>query len=122
MDADQIGALAGRDLAAVVEPDRLRRRAADRADGGREIALLLEGMHCGACVWLLESWLARQPGVREASVNYQKAIQEEVKSTNMRDFKWENVQEFVSALADYEKETPEPSLHNFLTMLIISVN
>lgn len=48
-------------------------------------------------------------------INYQKAIQEEVKSTNMRDFKWENVQEFVSALADYEKETPEPSLHNFLT-------
>lgn len=48
-------------------------------------------------------------------INYQKAIQEEVKSTNMREFKWENVQEFVSALADYEKVTPEPSLHNFLT-------
>ena len=26
--------------------------------GGREVALLLEGMHCGACVWLLESLAA----------------------------------------------------------------
>jgi P-type Cu2+ transporter len=38
--------------------------------GGREVALLLEGMHCGACVWLLESWLQRQPGVGEASINF----------------------------------------------------
>jgi len=35
----------------------------------REAALLLEGVTCGACVWLIESWLTRQPGVREASVN-----------------------------------------------------
>jgi Cu2+-exporting ATPase len=35
----------------------------------REAALLLEGVTCGACVWLIESWLARQPGVREVSVN-----------------------------------------------------
>ena len=42
-----------------------------RVDGEhREIALLVEGMRCGACVWLLESWLARQPGVTGASVNF----------------------------------------------------
>ena len=35
----------------------------DAADGRREASLLLEGIHCGACVWLIESWLARQPGV-----------------------------------------------------------
>ncbi len=41
------------------------------ADGGKhEVSLLLEGIHCGACIWLIESWLARQPGVAQASVNF----------------------------------------------------
>ncbi|MCL2298426.1 MAG: heavy metal translocating P-type ATPase [Proteobacteria bacterium] len=35
-----------------------------------EIALLLEGLTCGACVWLIESWLMKQPGVVEARVNF----------------------------------------------------
>jgi Cu2+-exporting ATPase len=34
-----------------------------------ELSLLLDGMRCGACVWLLETWLQRQPGVRAAHVN-----------------------------------------------------
>lgn len=49
---------------------------------------LVDTMH-----WLLEK------------INYQKAIKEEVKSQQMRDFKWENVQEFVSALAEFEEQT-----------------
>src|SRR5205823_4105121 len=41
------------------------------AGGGlSEASLLLEGIHCGACIWLIETWLARQPGVAEASVNF----------------------------------------------------
>jgi Cu2+-exporting ATPase len=41
------------------------------ADGGaQEISLLVEGIHCGACVWLIETWLSRQAGVQEASVNF----------------------------------------------------
>ena len=39
-------------------------------DGKREVSLLLEGIHCGACIWLIESWLARQPGVAQADVNF----------------------------------------------------
>jgi Cu2+-exporting ATPase len=35
-----------------------------------EAALLIDGVRCGACVWLVESWLARQPGVLDASVNF----------------------------------------------------
>jgi P-type Cu2+ transporter len=35
----------------------------------REINLLVEGIHCAACVWLIEAGLARLPGVEEARVN-----------------------------------------------------
>lgn len=42
-------------------------------------------------------WLIEQ-------VDYQKAIKEEVKSQQMRDFKWENVQEFVSSLVEFEQQ------------------
>ncbi|MBE7523778.1 MAG: heavy metal translocating P-type ATPase [Burkholderiales bacterium] len=36
----------------------------------REASLLVDGLTCGACVWLLESWLAREPGVVQAGVNF----------------------------------------------------
>jgi Cu2+-exporting ATPase len=42
----------------------------DLPDGRIEASLLLEGLTCGACVWLIESWLARQPGVERAQVNF----------------------------------------------------
>lgn len=51
--------------------------------------------------WLLEE------------INYKKAIEEEVKSDKMRSFKWENVQECVNALAQYEQEN-EPILQEFI--------
>lgn len=35
----------------------------------RDIHLLVEGIHCAACVWLIEKTLARMPGVIEAKVN-----------------------------------------------------
>lgn len=39
-------------------------------DGRCETSLLLEGLTCGACVWLIESWLARQTGVELCRVNF----------------------------------------------------
>ncbi len=44
-------------------------RGADTGDDEREATLLVDGMRCGACVWLLEQTLQRQPGVVGASVN-----------------------------------------------------
>ncbi|HEX2582653.1 MAG TPA: 3'-5' exonuclease, partial [Chlamydiales bacterium] len=55
-----------------------------------------------AMTWLVEE------------INYKKAIEEEVKSDKMRDFKWENVQECINALAQYEQEEEEPSLQHFV--------
>jgi Cu2+-exporting ATPase len=35
----------------------------------REISLLVEGIHCAACVWLIEQGLQAMPGIIEAAVN-----------------------------------------------------
>ena len=69
-----------RDLAAQLalydEPDvqaGVVRRTGGGATGSGETAettLLLEGLRCGACVWLIERALAAQPGVLGASVNF----------------------------------------------------
>jgi Cu2+-exporting ATPase len=45
---------------------------ADYVDGltpQRTIQLLVEGIHCAACVWLIENALRKQPGVLNAEVN-----------------------------------------------------
>lgn len=39
------------------------------ADGSQQIHLMVDGLHCAACVWLIESALARQPGVTTARMN-----------------------------------------------------
>jgi Cu2+-exporting ATPase len=39
------------------------------ADGSHELTLAVDGLQCGACVWLIESVLAREPGVLEGRVN-----------------------------------------------------
>jgi len=39
-------------------------------DGLYEIHLIIEGIHCSACVWLNEKVLHKTPGILEASINY----------------------------------------------------
>ncbi len=48
-------------------------------------------------------------------INYKKAIEEEVKSDQMRLFKWENVQEFVTLLKEYEHGAENASLNTFIS-------
>lgn len=55
-------------------------------------------------------------------INYKKAINEEVKSDQMRLFKWENVEGFVSLLSEYENDRINdgfPSLQDFLSTLTL---
>ena len=42
--------------------------AAD-ADGTCRLSLMVEGLQCGACVWLIEQSLQREPGVEQARVS-----------------------------------------------------
>jgi Cu2+-exporting ATPase len=47
----------------------LARHVAGTADGGHELHLAVDGLQCGACVWLIESVLGRDPRVTAARVN-----------------------------------------------------
>ena len=65
--------------AARVDPDAPDFAAWDREDvlqgharavpGGREITVLTDTMRCGACAWLIDCFLRRQPGVLDAGAN-----------------------------------------------------
>lgn len=39
------------------------------ADGSCRLHLMVEGLHCAACVWLIETVLRREPGVTRARIN-----------------------------------------------------
>ncbi len=41
-----------------------------KEDGTKEISLIIEGIHCAACVWLNEKIITRAEGVAEAYINF----------------------------------------------------
>lgn len=47
----------------------LKRYTHLRPDGNREVSVELDGLHCAACVWLIESSLQRRRGLLEVFVN-----------------------------------------------------
>lgn len=57
------------DLDAMQEPYVTHGTLADDDTKTRSIHLLVEGIHCAACVWLIEQHLKRLPGVVKAHVN-----------------------------------------------------
>ena len=54
---------------ALFDLDAVQEEFTDTARDDREINLLVEGIHCAACVWLIEKGLESLPGVAEARVN-----------------------------------------------------
>lgn len=55
------------------DPAFARLHCIDRPDGLRSATLLLEGLHCAACIWLLERVPTVVPGVAEARVDFGRA-------------------------------------------------
>ncbi len=47
----------------------LTRFITTRPDGAKELVLAIDGLRCGACVWLIESVLGREPSVQVGRVN-----------------------------------------------------
>ena len=54
---------------ALYDIDEVQEEYVDSLGETREINLLVEGIHCAACVWLIENALQAMPGVEEARVN-----------------------------------------------------
>ncbi len=54
---------------ALYDIDEVQEEFVDSLGETREINLLVEGIHCAACVWLIENSLKTMPGVSEARVN-----------------------------------------------------
>ena len=54
---------------ATEQPRDLSRFTATRADGTHELTLAVDGLQCGACVWLIESILGREPAVESGRIN-----------------------------------------------------
>lgn len=54
---------------ALYDIDEVQEEFVDSLGAVREINLLVEGIHCAACVWLIENSLKALPGVAEARVN-----------------------------------------------------
>ncbi len=59
-----------RELAAYNIPEVESASTCDVGGDGREAALMLEGITCAACVWLIEQRIARLPGVTGVEINY----------------------------------------------------
>jgi Cu2+-exporting ATPase len=54
---------------ALYDLDEVQEEFVDGLGETREINLLVEGIHCAACVWLIENSLQSDPGIPEARVN-----------------------------------------------------
>ncbi|HET8709820.1 MAG TPA: heavy metal translocating P-type ATPase, partial [Spongiibacteraceae bacterium] len=52
------------------QPEFATRWSTPTDDGGRRCELLIGGMHCAACVWLLEQRLQHLPGVKQAYIDF----------------------------------------------------
>lgn len=73
----------------VYDIDEVQAEFVDITQNKREIHLLVEGIHCAACVWLIERQLANTHGVIEANVNL---------SVKKLRVKWDNSQIKLSSI------------------------
>lgn len=55
-------------------PEFIARCCEDRADGLRSTSFYLEGVHCAACLWLVEKLPAIVPGVAESRLNLHRSL------------------------------------------------
>lgn len=74
---------------ALYDLDEVQEEYVDTLGETRNINLLVEGIHCAACVWLIETTLRRMAGVAEAKVNL---------SGRRLHLRWDNTQVSLSGI------------------------
>ena len=74
---------------ALYDLDEVQEEFVDSLGEERDINLLVEGIHCAACVWLIENSLQALPGVPEARVNL---------SGRRLHVRWDNSRQKLSAI------------------------
>jgi Cu2+-exporting ATPase len=74
---------------ALYDLDEVQEEFVDSLGEERDINLLVEGIHCAACVWLIENSLQAMPGVPEARVNL---------SGRRLHVRWDNSRQKLSAI------------------------
>ncbi len=74
---------------ALYDLDEVQAAYLDTSSDLREINLHVDGIHCAACVWLIETGLSKMPGVEEARVN--------LTGRRLR-LKWDNSRQRLSSL------------------------
>ncbi|MBG7602090.1 MAG: heavy metal translocating P-type ATPase [Gammaproteobacteria bacterium] len=98
---------------ALYDIDEVQSEFVDSLGEQRDIHLLVEGIHCAACIWLIEQTLHSMPGVLEARANL---------SARRLHVKWDNsviklsrilqrLSEIGYAAVPYDPETAEGSLN-----------
>lgn len=75
--------------ARIYDTDEIQRTFVTQSGEHREAALIIEGITCAACVWLLENHLSSLPGVVSAQINF---------STHRAHLMWDNEQQQLSVL------------------------
>ncbi len=73
----------------IYDIDEVQSEFVDDLGDERDIHLLVEGIHCAACIWLIEHTLGQLPGVLSASVNL---------SARRVQLRWDNRQIKLSAI------------------------
>jgi len=74
---------------ALYDLDEVQEEFVDGLGEARDIHLLVEGIHCAACVWLIENSLKSMPGIVDARVNL---------SGRKLHIKWDNSQQKLSSI------------------------
>ncbi len=67
-----------------------QRQYVQRSGDSREVSLMIDGIHCAACIWLIEKGLSQHPGIQDVQVSL---------GTQRALLRWDSTRTHLSALA-----------------------